>query len=89
MEATYFNPRFKAHLLNGTTYISSEYGYAIDKADTGRDDFWELTIQTTGISEIDGVEPGFVEEYQYASKEQAQQDINTANQYSNIEFHEL
>jgi hypothetical protein len=86
--AEYHNISFRDDLVNGK-YKSSEYGYTIEKVNDGRSEYWELTIVTTGISELDGEEPGIMEDYSYFDKEEAEADIATANQYSTIEFQEV
>ena len=86
--AQYHNDSFY-HDLKTDRYKSSEYGYTIEHVNDGRDSYWELTICTTGISEADGEEEGVIEHYSYMDKEEAQADIDTANQFSTIEFHEL
>ena len=87
--AEYHNISFRDHLVGDRYDKSSEYGYTIERVNDGRSVYWELTIVTTGISEMDGEEPGIMENYSYFDKEEAEADIETANQFSTREFHEI
>jgi hypothetical protein len=83
----YHSPEFRAYLI-GDKFKSCHYAYTIERVNSGRDIYHELTIITTSLSELDGEEPGIVEHFAYNSKEDAERDIENANQFSNIEFDE-
>ncbi len=79
----YNHSQFAADLAN-STYKGALYCYTIDAE--AENDVWILSINSTSLSELDEDKEGELECYNYPTREEAQQDINTANKNSNIDF---
>lgn len=74
---------FFADLINGT-FQGALYAYSIEQISVAPEAF-ELTIQGTSLSELDDKEEVY-KEYIYESKNDAEEDIQTASRITKIDF---
>ena len=67
-----------------------DYTYSIDSMNTGRDEYFELSVHTCGLEELDKEHDGEIKgSYQYNTKEEAIADIELLGKLANIEFTEI
>lgn len=74
---SFYNDEFKTNLINGKYTTGTTYKCSIDKVNSGRGKFYEVCISD---------EENIINTLTYWSKEDAEQDIETANDNTELDF---
>ncbi len=84
-ENQFHNSSFKDFVMN---LKGLSYGYSIDKDDDGT---IELSIYSTSLSELDDthLESGHLDGFSYLEKEEAEDDLGSANLFFGLTFEEV